>query len=257
MIPAQDPAFDRMVNTARILIIDHDINRYHSFELYSYLLTKREYFFNSIDQRFMVDFINQSTLNKKVTYYLSKSPYLNPYQHFKDTESIDNKEYEEHLKDLLPVLHIVPTDISERLSPMLYNESVEGFLLKYASDPHRSSYENQVKVFKSDYILDGVFASAIIKKFSINTIFVSSIELAISIALKLYQMEYKEPLTFYVGIYRYNYDPETKSMKHTSAIAGLEYAVKHSFMSIDPFTSLSYDKDSQYDVDDEEGGRED
>ena len=48
------------------------------------------------------------------------------------------------------------------------------------------------------------------------------------------------------------YDSETKTMKHTSAVAGLEYAVKHSFMSIDPFTSLSYDKESQYDVNEEQ-----
>ena len=212
MIPSQDPAFDRMVNTARILIIDHDINRYHSFELYSYLLTKREYFFNSIDKPFLIDFINQST-----------------------------------------ELHVIPTDISDRLSPLLYNESVEGYLLKYSFDNHKSSYEDQVKVFKSEHILDGTFATEIIRKFKINTVFVSSIDLAILISLRLYQLEYKDPITFYVGIYRYNYDPETKSMKHTSAVAGLEYAVKHSFMSIDPFTSLSYDKESQYDVYEEEG----
>ena len=252
MIPSQDPAFDRMVNTARILIIDHDINRYHSFELYSYLLTKREYFFNSIDKPFLIDFINQSTLNKKVTYYISKSPHLNPYHHFNGYENVTDTEYEDGLKSAMSELHVIPTDISDRLSPLLYNESVEGYLLKYSFDNHKSSYEDQVKVFKSEHILDGTFATEIIRKFKINTVFVSSIDLAILISLRLYQLEYKDSITFYVGIYRYNYDPETKSMKHTSAVAGLEYAVKHSFMSIDPFTSLSYDKDSQYDIYEEE-----
>ena len=249
MIPAQDPAFERMMNTARILIIDHDMNRYHSFELYSYLLTKREYFFNSIDRKFLLQFVKQSTLNKKVTYYLSRSNFLNPYEHFKNVKN--EYEYEESLKELLPKLHIISTDISYRLGPLLYNNSVEGYLLKYKADNHISDYEDQVKVFKSDHLLDGVFAIEIIRKFNINTIFVSSIELAIRLSLKLYELDYKVPISFYIGIYRYNYDPELKVMKYTSAIDGLEYTSKHSFLTIDPFTSLSYDKDSQFDIDKE------
>lgn len=249
MIPTQDPAFDRMVNTARILIIDHDINRYHSFELYSYLLTKREYFFSSIDTEFLGKFVTQPTLNKRVTYYLSKSEYLNPYKHFKSDTPITDTEYENRLNEVLPELHLIPSDISYRLRPLLYNNTVEGYLLKYSNDSHVSDYEELVKVFKTKNILDGAFAISIIQKFNINAIIVSSIELALRIAVKLYELDYKTPMTFYIGIYRYNYDIETHAMKHMSSITGLEYMLKHSFMSIDPFTSLSYDKDSQYDTD--------
>jgi hypothetical protein len=247
MIPPQDPAFEQMINTARILIIDHDINRYHSFELYSYLLTQREYFFNPVDKKFLVDFVKQSTLNKKLMYYLSLSEYLNPFQHFTITSDKSIEWYEDKLNELFPIIHTIPTDISYRLSPMLYNKTIEGFLLKYKNDTHISGYENQVKVFKTDHILDGAFAVEIIRSLNISAIFISSIDIALMIAMKLYEINYKSPIMFYVGIYRYNYDPETKTMKHTSAITTLEYIAKHSFMTIDPFTNLSYDKDSQYD----------
>ena len=184
-------------------------------------------------------------------YYLSRSPYMNPYQHFKHTSDISLYDYENNLNESFSKIHTIPTDISYRLGPMLYNKSVEGYLLKYNKDPHVSGYEQQVKVFKSDYILDGAFAIEIIRKCNINVIFVSNIEIALTIALQLYDLDYKSSITFYIGIYRYNYDPTIKAMKHTSAIAGLEYTAKHSFMSIDPFTSLSYDKDSQFNIDKE------
>lgn len=247
-IPEQDEAFSRMVNTARMLVIDHDINRYHSYELYSFLLKDKKYFMDSNDRNFLVDFVNLPTANKKLTHYLSKSPYYNPFHHFNSTKELPDEKYEDYLNNVFSEIPLFSTDISYRFSTLFYNKTVQGYLLKYSNDNHKCGYEDQVKVFTSHHLLDGVFAARLITKFQINAVIVASIDVALNIQAMLHKLEYKTPMNYYIGIYRYNFDPETRTMKNGPIIAGLEYSETHSFITIDPFTNLSYDKESQYDV---------
>lgn len=243
-IPEQDEVFSQMINTARILIVDYDINRFHSFGLYSRLLMDPTFFKTQRDPEFLKRFVKAPQAKDKMIEYIHNSVSYNPF-----LMSTNNTEenwpmdgYEDVLgafladKDMVPVFE---TDISKRLNNVLYNDKVEGFLLKYKSDPFVCGYEEDVKVFTSNHILDGRMAAEIVSRLGANVIFTSLIETAINIAVHSYILGARNPLTFYIANYKYNYD-ETRTMKYTGSIMGLEYSRKHSFISFDPFTSLSY-----------------
>ena len=89
-------------------------------------------------------------------------------------------------------------------------------------------------------------ALAIIEKHNINAIMLSSMDLAILIAEKLALAGITRSITFIVGNYFYNYEPDTGMLRNALLLYRLERKYKHEFGVFDPYTGL--DAQSRGDV---------
>ena len=232
--------FPSLMRSTRMLLIDYDLTRYHSFELFSYLLLQKEYFMAVKDKEFLSTFVKQPDLNHKVLYYVRHATEYNPYLLFEDNYHLTTSEMEDQLNLLFSKLdRLIPTDLDDRLYALFKNNNIDGYLLKYTNDPHIPSYESALnKVYTSDHILDLRMAVEIIKYHRINAVMTSSLRIIMQLIGYLTDQGYPEPLSFFFGTYFYNYDPETKNMKFMGTMNIVEYFKKYEFNIIDTFTEL-------------------
>lgn len=244
--------FPTMMSKSRILILDFDMIRYHSFELFTYLLLDENYFRNVADFNFLKTFVSEAKdLNHKVLYYSRHVQSYNPYDLFKDDFHVTVNEMENRMNGLFPKLtRTIPTDLANYLGAVFSNKTVEGYLLKYRNDPVTPSYEHLLKkVYTTDHVLDLRMAIEIIRKHQINTIFISSVHVAMQLIGYLMKMKYPERMSFFIATYYYNYDPKTGLMKFLNIMNKVEYLTKYDFNTIDPFTGLNilrkYEKGEQ------------
>ena len=235
--PTQE-LFPGMLQTSRILIIDYDVTRFHSFDIFRYLLLDRE-FFRACDPTFL-PLIKESNPLVQLQFYIKHVSSINPFENFTHLKDMKLVDMENRFKELLPSEAMVRThtDIYHRLGLIFDRDGITGYLLRYPFDKTEIPWINKVKVFTSEHMLDLRMAAAIIDKFRINTVFISSIEAAILLCAKLDTMEYDSPISFIVGSYGYNFDPEIRAFKHLREMNAFEYTKKHEFGIFSPFSGL-------------------
>lgn len=232
--------YPSMMQGTKLLILDYDVTRYHSFDFFSYLLTIKENFM-SCDPRFLCGFLKATTKEEKVLYYMRECPYFNPYDNFTNLrDKISRSDMEANLNGCLADLKVTPTDLDERLEVFFQKQSVSGYLLKYTKDPHLPSYSDRLTVYTSDNILDLRMATAIIEKHNINAVMISSVDLAILLAERMLKYNIQRPVSFIIGAYLYNYDSENRVMRQLNMMNRLEYSQKHEFGIFDPYTGLNF-----------------
>lgn len=232
--------FPEMMQGTKLLILDYDITRYHSFDLFRFLLLDKK-MFCSCDQKFL-PFVKMKDIGEQVFFYMRKNSNINPYDNFELTrDQYKITEYENRLNGFLnhPKMKMTPTDLDKRLSVLFERNNVTGFLLKYEKDPHIAGFSEYVKTYTSNHILDLRMALAIITKEQINSMILSSVDVAVLIAEALVKAKITHPITFMICSYYYNYDPNTNLMRHLKMMNILEYQYKHEFGLINPFTGLT------------------
>lgn len=244
--PVQDSntLWPLMMQQTRLLIFDYDVTRYHSFDLFSTLLLDRE-MFNHCDAKFL-DFVTTSSYSDRILFYKNKVEQLNVYEHFTNTRGLVNRdEYEKNVNAKLfksPRAVTTETEISVNFNVIFYRDGISGYLLRYKDDPHEPLFIDQVKVYESDRILDLRMAKAIIQEHRINAVLMSSAELAVELALGLLAIGYEEPISFLLGGYRYNFIDEFQYLKNMKIMASLERKYRYEFSLFDPFSNLTYKK---------------
>ena len=201
--------FPQMMSNTRMLIIDYDVTRVHSFDIFRMLLLDDSLVYN-IDPN-LYPILTAESFEEQLGYYIQFTSSLCPYDLFTNTkDKLKLADYEKLIPDLInnELIRITPTDIMDQFSVVFARNSITGYLLRYDSDKTEIPWENQVKTFTSKSILDMRMASAIIEKYHINAVMCSSIESAILLRKRLDTINYTEPMTFMVGNYAYNFDPE-------------------------------------------------
>ena len=207
-IQASRPSLDlfpQMMSSTRMLIIDYDVTRVHSFDIFRMMLLDKD-FAVQVDKRFY-PILTSHDYEEQLAYYIQRAYSLNPLDLFIHTkDKIDIIQYEEQIPNLLnnDIIKISPTDIMDQFGVCFSKKTITGYLLRYECDKFPIPWIDKVKVFTSDRILDMRMASAIVQQYQINAVMCSSIECAILLANRLHSIKYNGPITFIVGRYIMN-----------------------------------------------------
>ncbi len=232
--------YPNMMSGSKILIIDYDVTRYHSFDLFAYLLSNEDNF-KRCDLNVLKHMCDHNVeWNDRMFWFAHNVSEFNIFNLFKDNIINDQNVYEKILNEQFPNLGITTTDIDDRLGIIFQRKDIEGYILKYFKDPHTVPYDNLLKTYQSDSILDLRMAMEIIRRHSIDTIMVSSIEIAMRIISLLIENKNVGNIgyTFIIANYRYNYD-KNNLPKYLLDMNTIEYRYHFTFCVFDPFTGLS------------------
>lgn len=242
-IQASRPSLDlfpQMMSSTRLLIIDYDVTRVHSFDIFRMLLLDEEYAIH-VDKRFY-PILTAKDYEEQLAYYIQRAYSLNPIDLFMHTkDKVNIVQFEELIPTLLKndIIKVSPTDIMDQFGICFSKKTVTGYLLRYESDTFPIPWIDKVKVFTSKQILNMRMASAIIQQYQINAVMCASIECAIILANRLDSIHYNEPITFIVGRYMYNYLPEYPGvMRMTENMYYYTIEKKYEYGTFTPFANL-------------------
>ena len=233
--------FPGMMQSSRILIIDFDVTRFHSFDLLRYKLMDKSWF-DRCNIELVKYLAEHNDITEQVLYYKGTCSSPNSLVNFRGIDpEMPVEEFEAILKEAMTnqtgLMHTTPTDMSRSLDAIFQRNDIKGYWLHYSADNHFVSFKDSVKEFTSDRILDGAMALHIIKQYNINCIVVSSIDMAIMLGTELYTHGYRRPITILFGKYRYNFD-DHGTVNHLIRVNALEYSMKYEFGTFEPYTRL-------------------
>lgn len=245
-----------MIQHTRLLIVDLDVCRYHTFDLMRWQLaidsrTHDMDHFMSLRSDLEPLLHGKTDWADQVNFMRSHVNQVNIYDCFGvDPRGVrargDYTAFERRMWDMLkdPKAKITETDIGARFSIVFDRDDIHGFLVQYEDDPYKPTFSSQVKVIKGDYLLDNQGIARFIMENRINALMIGSMEAALSIALQLLKNDYKKPLTIIAGRYAYNYEYNRfrgKLLpKFGSLCQHLEVKYKYEFGYFDSFTGLTY-----------------
>ena len=232
--------YPQMMQATKLLILDYDVTRYHSFDLFRYLLLDEEMFKKCYAK--YLPLIQSKDIGEQILFYMRNCPNMSPFDNFKHLKNtVHIQELEDRMNEAFGDERMLstPTDLSSRLGIIFSRSNITGYRLKYAKDPFDPEFNDQVKTFTSDHVLDLRMAVEIVKKFGINAVMVSSIDTAVLLGAILVRQGYTSPISFIVGSYFYNYDEQTGQLNQYRAMNVLEYSYKYEFGVFDPYTGLN------------------
>lgn len=229
-----------MMKTTKLLVLDYDVTRYHSFDVFRFMLLEKENFMKCKKELYPMLEPGQVFWDK-VLFYMEHCPNFNPFDNFEGANQLSIHELDDLMNTMLASdrVAVTRTDLDEQFRVVFDKPTVDGFLLQYENDV-APSFTDTVKRYTSKKILDLRMVMEIIQKENINAIMLSSVDLAVIIAERLLAMKDDRNISFIIANYWYNYDPETKLMRHIQEMNILEYYRKHEFGIFDPFSSLHY-----------------
>lgn len=246
--------FPDMMKATRLLIIDHDVCRYHSFDLihYQLYLDALEHseaglkHFSSIKPEYQILLNAKTDLATQIQFMQRKVEEFNVYDCFsEDLNAHELPEYSAKVNELLnsQLSTVTPTDINSRLGIIFDRKGITGYLLQYRNDQNHPTYRDKLVCYQDDNILDLRVAKAIVLQHQINAIMIASAERAIQLAMELYQSGYTKSITFMMGRYAYNFHCEKGEMLYplyAGEMNQFEFHLKHEFGYFDPFSGLTY-----------------
>lgn len=134
---------------------------------------------------------------------------------------------------------ITPTDVSSRFDIVFERNNITGVWVHQPNDSHIPSFSDKVQQYELKQILDYKELSKIIVNLGLNAVMLSSVDLAVLISYCIHQdLNYKQPVSFIVANYRYNYSDKT--MRQLQSMNMLELLYKDEFGIFDPFTGIAY-----------------
>ena len=238
--------FPDMMKATRLLIIDHDVTRYHSFDLLRYTLFTREDLFGTLKPEYYQLIVPHQEVADQVQFMRTNVPVFNIFEMFnKDEDARTPSVYVSKIREMFADKHakITPTDISTRFDIVFDNPSITGYLLQYKGENHHPSCYRKMTVYESENLLDLNMAVKIIQKHSINAVMICSNEMALRLVISLARSGYTTPITFIIGRYAYNFHMNENRCvlpTYNSEIGIAEIQYKHEFGFFDPFSGLTY-----------------
>lgn len=238
--------FPDMMKATKLLIINHDVTRYHSFDLLRYTLFSRKDLFITLKPEYQRLIVPHTELAEQVQFMRTKVPVFNVFDMFNTETGVHTLgEYAEKMRAMIAAGQsvITPTDVSDRFDVVFDKPNITGFLLQYRGEKNRPSCYDKLTVYEDTNILDLEMAAKIIRKHMINAVMISSNEMAVRLVTKLLESGYTQPITFMIARYAYNFHTN-KNMcvvpTYNSEMGFFELRCRHEFGFFDPFSGLTY-----------------
>lgn len=238
--------FPDMMKATKLLMIDHDVIRYHSFDLLRYTLFTRQDLFVTLKKEYRELVIPNKELAEQVQFMRTHAPTFNIFDMFERDAGIHNTvEYSKKVVEMLTSEHgrCTSTDVADRFDVVFDRPDVTGYLLRYKGETLKPSCYNKLTVYEDTNLLNLDTAIKIIRKHHINAVMICSSELAVRLAAMLVRAGYTRPITFIVARYGYNFmidKDEAIIPLFNGEMGALEIQHKHEFGFFDPFSGLTY-----------------
>jgi len=237
--------FPLVMQSTRLLLVDHDVTRYHNFDLLRYTLRMREDLFISMKPEYRSLRNVRSGIAEQVHFMQTKVPEFNIYQMFENAPKIVTMdEYTRYVRDMNLSEHgkITPTDISLRFDVVFDRRDVTGILLQYTHEKHHPSWYNKVIACEVDNPLNLDVGVELIRRHQINAVIASSSEYVIQLIETLIRAKVNWPISFIIGRYAYNFEMRNGKCyiplyNREFGLAEIEF--KHEFGFYDPFGGIT------------------
>ena len=252
-----DPLFQSnpdMMKPTRLLIVDHNVCRYHSFDLIMWVLHGLAA--NRDMERFAAlkpmfhNLINPDlTFEDRIIHLKKYARSVNPADCFEPSAFTNGEFTDDNYEDALARMMgsgdawVTSTDMALRLDPLFDRRDFSGYILRYPNDSNRPIYYDKLTVFEHCHVRDVDTICRIVIHNRINAIMLDSVERAIAISYLLKSAVYQEHITFMIAHYGYNFITndagEPVMQKFNEVLGELEIACHHEYGYFDPFTSIS------------------
>ena len=252
MNPIYSDPSELIKRKTKLLILDYDVSRFHSFDLFRYLMLDHSYFIG-VDPKYLEMVSNHKPIAEQVDFYRSTCSSINPFDYFIHTaDKIHTSELDRQMNLMFqnPRAAITGTDLSQTLYQVICSSTLDVHWIHYQNDPYVPEFSIGTSIIigtVNEMFKPREIASYIAKN-GINSLIVSSIEFAILIIGELLHREYYNPMTILVCKYNYNYQEfdfkgaPMKALKCSNQIFGLQNKLQYEFGVLDTYTSISQNK---------------
>ena len=245
-----------MMKKTRLLVVNHDTLRYHSFDMLRhqlYLDVKEKDFehFSSLKETFRPFWKVEKYVGDQVDLLRSECYHLNVFECFQKSLSVDTlQKYNERILQMVQSgeSHITPTDLGIRLGIVFDRKDVTGFVLQHKGEKYKPEWYHKVTVYETDDILDpnGETIVDLIEQQNINAVFLPDVESIIRTVNHMVNRGRTEHITFIHANYAYNYELKNgmRLRKYGELLDLIERTYRHEMGVFDPFTGISTMKNS-------------
>lgn len=227
----------RMMEPARILIIDYNTFYYQSFDLFRMLLMNRDWF-HRIHPK-----LREFPLKREfdqLDMFINAQTDRNIFQLFQDG---DTKKFPEDINAMLDVFYqydarkCTETDLGNGLQIALQSKQLdEVYVLRHHTNPIKLNLGSNIKEFRTPNLFDLKSIVNFIEAHRINSVILDSLEFALDIA------EHTKEMSFLFGTYRYNFDQLTSTnhiiYKNLKKMNDLEITRGHEYGRFEPFSQI-------------------
>ena len=199
--------FPQMLQTSVILIVDHNITRFHMYDLFKRILLEKDEFIRILKKRPEVeDFImlKGDTLGKLRWAYTMFTP------DFVSDVFGTREHYIDLLRKYLPDerMQCTPTALTNGIENIFGNRHICGAILRQIGDKRPNEEDGSFssapnfKTFLTNNIIDAKSLIEFVNKNGFNAVMVDSVQLAAT-------MSYETTgVTYLISTYRFNFDNE-------------------------------------------------
>lgn len=227
----------RMMEPARILIIDYNTFYYQSFDLFRMLLMNRDWF-HRIHPK-----LREFPLKREfdqLDMFINAQTDRNIFQLFQDG---DAKKFPEDINAMLDIFYqydarkCTETDLGSGLQIALQSKQLdEVYVLRHHTNPIKLNLGSNIKEFRTPNLFDLKSIVNFIETHRINSVILDSLEFALDIA------EHTKEMSFLFGTYRYNFDQLTSTnhiiYKNLKKMNDLEITRGHEYGRFEPFSQI-------------------
>lgn len=227
----------RMMEPARILIIDYNTFYYQSFDLFRMLLMNRDWF-HRIHPK-----LREFPLKREfdqLDMFINAQTDRNIFQLFQDG---DAKKFPEDINEMLDIFYqydarkCTETDLGSGLQIALQSKQLdEVYVLRHHTNPIKLNLGSNIKEFRTPNLFDLKSIVNFIETHRINSVILDSLEFALDIA------EHTKEMSFLFGTYRYNFDQLTSTnhiiYKNLKKMNDLEITRGHEYGRFEPFSQI-------------------
>lgn len=237
--------FPQMLQTSKVLVIDHNITRFHTYDVFSLMLLDPMYqdILHSQCPNEIIDFLKTVTQNDDPMAGV-KWAYKNFTPEFLKKVFVNRETYLDIMKMYLSDerIHCTPTTATYGLENIFGNNHICGAVLRQIGDKRRTETSDFVntgtfKTFLTDNILDVGTLTKFINKNGFNAVLVDSVQMAATMAYET------KGVTYIIGTYRFNFDDKGRFMG-TEHLTLSELSNKNEFAVFYPYNIKTHKEDN-------------
>lgn len=251
--PPIEQLSNELKRPGNILIHNHNVLRYHSFDLIRYQIyldtlddNDGKAHFMSLDPayRMLLEPLKPETIH----FMQAHVKEANIYDCFGISMGIQTMDqYEDRLANMFgsKLAKYTPTDLFDRFDLVFKRDGFTGVVVQYENDDSLPEWTSlsSVQVIRKRHLHDFDWLARLIISKEINCIFMAGLEPAIHLMVELHKNNIRWRTTFLIGRYAYNFIHDEAGRpimpRYTSDFLAMEKQYGDELGFFDPFTGLT------------------